>query len=121
MSGTTYIGIDPGLSGAIAFLRNEAEPVVAVTPTVNMGGAKRDYDIPTMIALLNDNGTPRIAWIERAQAMRHKGKAGGERVEGTVSSFRSGYGYGIWHGLLTALNIPFHVVAARSWQRIMLA
>ena len=51
MMNMCYIGIDPGLSGAIAFLSNGRADVGPV-PTIKITATKRDYDIPALLLLL---------------------------------------------------------------------
>lgn len=112
---TAYMGIDPGLSGAIAVLWPDGSYSVDDTPVVPViKGKKRrmQYDIVAMHALLvglilkmTDYG---VAVIEKASPMPK---------EGVVSSFRSGYGVGIWHALLAVSRLSWREVAPVTWKR----
>ena len=41
--------------------------------------------------------------------------------QGVRSTFSIGFGFGIWQGLLTALQMPFELVSPQRWQREMFA
>jgi hypothetical protein len=51
-------------------------------------------------------------YIERQQAMPK---------QGVSSTFSTGYGFGLWIGMLVALRLPYTVVGPREWQKDMLA
>jgi len=130
-----YIGIDPGLDGACAIVDAEGGLIeIFPTPTINIGkGSKRDYDAAAMRKWLANLGYPDFtnyegghlddrvisfpakpklfACIEKQQSMPEQGVA---------STFKTGYGYGLWLGLLTGLEIPFRVVHPRTWKKGML-
>jgi len=38
--------------------------------------------------------------------------------EGTASSFRFGYGAGLWHGIAVGLHLPVVFVTPRAWRAI---
>lgn len=111
------IGIDPGLDGAIGVIDERGRPSFDITPTVECAGAKgnkREYDIPMMARLLRDLSSSHDdchAYLEQQQAFPD---------QGGVSNFSTGKGYGIWLGLLTALQIPFTTVHPRTWSTAML-
>jgi hypothetical protein len=113
------IGIDPGVSGAVAALAGSGR-VVAVddTPTVwaRPGRSRRRaYDVAAMRALLARHvvdGALVHAVVEHQQAMPR---------QGVTSMFSTGFGYGLWVGLLAGLGVPHTVVAPRKWQIAMLA
>jgi crossover junction endodeoxyribonuclease RuvC len=98
------IGIDPGLSGAVAAINAGSLEVLEVmdTPVVTSEG-KRLYDIGGMadairrVSLFGDA----VVILEQAQAMPH---------QGVVSTFATGRGFGIWEGVLSALDVPFRTV-----------
>jgi hypothetical protein len=119
MAGGLVIGIDPGLSGAVAALAGSGR-VVAVddTPTFwarSGGSRRRAYDVAAMRGLLARHvvdGALVHAVIEHQQAMPR---------QGVTSMFSTGFGYGLWVGLLAGLGVPHTVVAPRKWQIVMLA
>jgi crossover junction endodeoxyribonuclease RuvC len=99
-------GIDVGLDGALV-INSGAGLTARATPT--LGSGKRSYDLQSMRALLSESGAEQV-FIERAQAMPG---------QGVTSMFSTGFGYGIWQGLLAGLGIPFEVVSPQRWQKEM--
>lgn len=122
-----WIGIDPGLDGAVCVYDPRGPVTFFDTPTLATGkGNKREYDIAAMANILRVCTTYTgygyevhavHAAIERSQAMSFKVQG---REQGVASSFRTGYGYGIWLGILAALRIPYEAVAPVSWKKKML-
>lgn len=133
-----YIGIDPGLTGALAVLdvhENGHRGYSATrTPTVRVekNGRRRDeYDIPAMHGLLTmaimappPTDTVVIV-IEESSPMRHKATHicpkcrkphGGQ--EGSVSSFRLGMGFMVWLTLAAVVNVPARRVLPVVWKRL---
>lgn len=108
------IGIDPGLSGAVAAVDSETRILlrVADTPVFNVQKGW-EYDISGMADLLRSIilGNPARVVIERAQPMPG---------QGVTSTFSTGMGYGIWIGLLGALEIPYSSVRPCEWTRRLL-
>ena len=108
------IGIDNGLDGGVVTL-NEIGSVEfsEVMPVIGASGkGKRAYDIPGMIRAVRGFApdTERVVFLESAQAMP---------FQGVVSTFSTGFGFGIWQGILTSLGIPYHVVRPQKWQGVM--
>lgn len=108
------IGIDPGLSGAVAAVDSETRILlrVADTPVFNVQKGW-EYDMSGMADLLRSIilGNPARVVIERAQPMPG---------QGVTSTFSTGMGYGIWIGLLGALEIPYSSVRPCEWTRKLL-
>ena len=101
-----YIGIDPGKQGGLGVVA-DGESVVFPTPM-----AGKDYDIGAMRVILKKLSHIWVfAVIERASA---------RPGQGVVSMFEFGRGYGIWLGLLAALEIPYQVVHPSTWTKAML-
>lgn len=98
-----YLGIDPGLDGGLAILSDEGQAAVYKTPVI--GG--KDYDIQGMKDLLGKPPKNALALIENQISMPG---------QGLTSTLQTGKGFGIWLGLLAALNVPYQVISARSWQ-----
>ncbi len=125
---SSSLGIDPGISGAVALLGSDGSVHFWNTPSIKTGG-KRDYDSANMqeilldavsVARLQDRLLPKAeplglylhAYIERAQAMPK---------QGTTSMFNYGKGYGLWLGLLIGIGIPHTLVSPRRWKMAMMA
>ena len=101
------LGIDPGLKGAIAAIR-DGKAMVEDTPVAN--GA---YLTASMVDLVRDftdgaGGGRVVAALEDGIAMpKQSSKA-------TATAFR---GIGIWHGILVALGISFEYVRPNQWTK----
>ena len=95
------IGIDPGISGAVALLNGAVAPEV-----VDMPSNPRDlWD--TLSAWRTDHDDL-YAYVERAQAMPG---------QGVSSTFKTGFGYGVIIGLLAGLGIPYETVTPAVWKK----
>lgn len=108
-----FVGIDPGKSGAVLAIKSTLEIIlVADTPTLK-GRKGREYDIPEMAATLRRAtlGRPCEVVIERVHSMPS---------QGVVSTFSFGMGYGIWLGILGALELPYRQVRPSDWMKHLL-
>ncbi len=101
-----FVGIDPGLSGAVGIITENAGLVVFDTPVV---AAKKghEYIVPAMSGLLVGCGHNVRAALETAIAMPRQSSA---------TTLKQGRGVGIWEGILAALGIPYELVAPRTWK-----
>jgi len=93
------MGLDPGMSGGVAFLTFDGE-VVGVYPM-----PETEHEAKDLIAEF----APRIAKaaIERLQPMQLTSK---------VTMFKLGRSYGFLRGILTVLQVPFDEVQPKAWQ-----
>lgn len=106
------IGIDPGLSGAIAMLDSQGDvcfvadlPVVRDNKLAWIDGG----ELQSMI--LNWRGArPCTAMIERVNAMPK---------QGVSSSFQFGVGFGSILSVLQAMAIPIEFVRPANWKKAM--
>jgi len=108
-----FVGIDPGLSGALAVLTADGGLVaLADTPILTLcvaRGIRHDYDVPGMCALLQlYAGQQAHVVIEASQAMPG---------QGVRSMFTCGLGMGVWLGLLAALQVPYTRVRPVVWKK----
>ena len=101
----TYIGIDPGKSGAIAALNDNGELDCGQEPQRNDA---TESDIADFIAVCA--ACSKFAFIERVAA---------RPGQGVSSSFKFGQSYGFLRGLLIANGIPFEEVTPQKWQSAM--
>jgi crossover junction endodeoxyribonuclease RuvC len=111
------VGIDPGLAGGVAYLLvDERGAVVGAqlheTPTVVVRRgmrSRREYDVRAMWRLLRDTvPVPSEIVIE---------SAGARPRQGIASTFRTGYGAGLWLGLAAARELPYRIVQPQVWKR----
>ncbi len=110
----TYLGIDNGVSGALAFYKPATLTLISVPmPTVKAKkgkGFKTEYDLPQILAIIRQFPHIRFAVLEKAQAYPR---------QGSVSNFSIGKGYGLMEGMLASLGIPYQVVHPKTWQKKM--
>lgn len=109
------IGIDPGLSGAMAWL-NDRGHIISV------------YDMPTMA--YGKTGRKQVNAAELARLFRMHGNADDlkryiaivEQVsafpgQGVCSMFSFGQSFGVILGVLGALEVPYITVAPKTWKK----
>jgi crossover junction endodeoxyribonuclease RuvC len=104
------IGIDGGLSGGLVALENGRIKAMSVMPTMTVAGTSRREFLPNEIVRWICAQTPDKVVFEQAQAFPG---------QGVVSMFSTGYGYGMIRGILAARLIPYTIVHAKSWQKVM--
>lgn len=127
MSYTRFIGIDPGLEGALA--------------CVDMDGGYQAFDMPVYIKkqgkktsrMLDEVGFVQLLdSITLKDVSGHEAQGSGQRPsastmvflerqqayhkQGVVSTFRTGAGYGYLRGVLRALGVPFEDEFPKKWQ-----
>jgi crossover junction endodeoxyribonuclease RuvC len=109
-----YLGVDPGLDGAMAVLGlTENTVLVYDTPTlvIKGRGLKRQYHATVMAERLRPITRDALALIERVHAMPK---------QGVRSMHTLGVGCGLWEGMLAALAIPYEYVTPQRWKKTML-
>jgi crossover junction endodeoxyribonuclease RuvC len=109
------VGIDPGLSGAVAVLDDDGRLVALHdTPTLTLRvarGTRQAYDLPGLVALVQPYARDSVhAILEESQAMPG---------QGVRSMFTTGLGFGIWLGILAALQIPYTRIRPADWKRAL--
>lgn len=94
-----YIGIDPGAKGSMCLIANGKVLF-------------KDFDLKeyssTLKAFLDTDDTELMVAIEKVHAMPG---------QGVSSSFSFGQRLGELEGMLTALQIPYELVAPKDWQK----
>lgn len=107
------LGIDPGLSGALALLSPEGH-VLAIEdmPTVEIvvNNKKRRTVPPAALVALLKKMAPQKAFLENV---------GVRPGEGAVGAFSFGRNLGQIEGVLAALQIPTTLVHPATWKRRM--
>ena len=105
-----FIGIDPGLQGGIATIRESGYIDVLIMPTT-LNGKKRTLNNPTLasvFSLLDAADIKCYAVLEQQQPMPK---------QGVTSMFSIGYGFGVLKQCLIDFNISHEVVRAQEWQK----
>ena len=105
------IGIDVGLSGAVAAVDASGSACKVFDIPTRLVGKKREYDLPAFDLLLKTLGQNLPAYVE---------KVGSRPGQGIVSTFRFGEGYGIAQALVVASGHRLTLVRPQTWKRIML-
>lgn len=106
-----YIGIDNGFKGGIVVIDDDRR-VIAKYPAENytISGAHTEYDIREIVAIFRKH-VPRMVALEKAQSMPG---------QGVRSMFTIGHGFGLFEGILSAMNYPYQLVHPKTWQREIL-
>lgn len=93
----TYIGIDPGKSGALALLTEDGQCTVV------------PFQESTYTAILKAaSGPSSVCCLEKVGAMPG---------QGVVSMFNFGHNLGYIEGLLQAFDIPYQLVPPQTWKK----
>jgi hypothetical protein len=101
------LGIDPGHSGALAFLDLDAATlVVAAMPTVTLPNGKTYVDEGALSNLVGSLA-PSIAFIEDVYSSPQMG---------VVSAFSFGEGKGVLKGVLAGLGVERRYVSPAKWK-----
>ena len=96
---------------------DDAGRLLASLKTPTLG---KEYDLQTMAAFLKrtdvclQRDSP-ISFETRAAIE----KAGAFPGQGVVAMFTFGFGWGLWHGMMAVLGIPFEIVLPRQWQALV--
>ena len=106
------IGIDPGLSGAIAILENNQVINIFEIPVMSEGKKnKRQLNSELLVSLLkeNINNSEEVAVVvEQVNAMPG---------QGVTSMFNFGQTFGAIKGICAALDLPIFFVRPSKWKK----
>ena len=105
------IGIDPGLSGAIAILENNKVLNIFDMPVMSEGKNKRQLNSALLVSLLKDNidkDDEVAVVVEQVNAMPG---------QGVTSMFNFGQTFGAIKGMCAALNLPIFFVRPSKWKK----
>jgi crossover junction endodeoxyribonuclease RuvC len=105
----TIVAVDPGLSGAIAFLTGDALTVHDMPTLASGKDSRKEIDLAALATLL-DRDDLAHAFVERVGAMPG---------QGVTSMFRFGHAVGVIHGMLGLARVPITLVTPQSWKRAM--
>lgn len=131
-SKTVYIGIDPGLSGAIAVITPEAYTVHDMPTLEVVAGRQRSKstgkmtdkirnkyhvaEIKRILLQVRDEAHaknyPVQVWLEDVHAMPG---------QGVTSMFNMGVGFGVLQTVPQCLEMPLHFVSPVTWKKVVMA
>lgn len=101
--------IDPGITGAIAWVSSDGHLIdVSDIPTIDVRGKKRVNAAQVARLLESRLGRTRIVVIEGVAA---------RQGQGVSSMFSFGYSAGVLEGVAAGLMLPVHIATAQSWKR----
>lgn len=114
----TVIGIDPGVTGAIA-IRMPHETRILDMPTYEVKRGKRQVREVNAAQLARDleGAVGSVEFFDRAGVHAYVERVGAMPGQGVASMFAFGKSVGIVEGILAALEIPYTLVAASVWTR----
>lgn len=106
----TIIGIDPGVTGAIAILSNDGEFLaVHDMPSLPDGAKGRNaVNAPLLSSIISD-ASPSVVYCEYV---------GARPGEGAVGAFAFGRSRGVIEGVCGALGIPVVMITPPVWKRV---
>ena len=106
------IGIDPGLSGALAILENKRVLGIFEMPVMPEGKKnKRQLNSAQLVNILRDNvkiNEEIAVVVEQVNAMPG---------QGVTSMFNFGQTFGAIKGVCAALNLPIYLVRPSKWKK----
>lgn len=108
------LGVDPGLSGALASVSLETGKLIAVydMPIFSKKGSKKaineinDQELAFLVGTIN----PYLAVVEAVSAMPG---------QGVTSTFRLGAAFGTIKGVLAGIGTPFVTIHPATWKKEM--
>ena len=112
-----YIGIDPGVGGAIAAVNSKGRLYrIWDTPVTEVKKGKkkqRQYLIASMAELLRSipQDRIRVVGLELVHAMPKNG---------SVANFALGRGSGLWEGVVCGVGLPLEHVTPQAWKKELL-
>jgi hypothetical protein len=115
-----YIGIDPGISGAVVSIVDGAA-VFCDTPTLEIttgSKVKRVIDVAAAAQLLRGLD-PRNTYVTIEKVWAMPGGGSGPSM-GATSAFNFGMGYGMWLGILAAYRLQYEQVIPATWKKVMM-
>lgn len=110
-----FIGIDPGLTGAVAIISEDGVTVEDTPITLVGSGKKTKHDyLPRGMAMILGVYAGRgdvIAALESVHSMPD---------QGISSAFSFGRGFGMWEGMLASFRIPYEKITPQRWKATMM-
>lgn len=115
-----YIGIDPGLHGAVAVIEElpiewGADAILIKDTPILVVDNKNKSDMSGMAEVLR----PYFERPEKSTVIMESVHS--MPKQGVASSFTFGEGFGIWKGIIAAFQLPLELVSPQRWKKAMLA
>lgn len=118
---SVWLGIDPGVSGALAVIHGDT---VALFDTPTRKATRGEEFLPGDMADLlgRFRGGAVFCVIEEANAPHLRPQQARPTEPGAVSgrtALKIGSGWGMWVGILAAYQIPYHVARSAAWKKAL--
>ena len=114
-------GVDPGANGAVAVLDKSGKLLqVSDTPTivVKRGGGKRTEYLPkNMTEILRE--ALLIGHRQNEQVLVYLEHVHSMPKQGVRSMFSMGVGFGVWCGIIAALDLPLEYITPQVWKKTL--
>lgn len=124
---TLYIGLDPGVEGAIALLTSDRKIVIVDMPIleVKYNGRKHTYVDPLelkrrltqLVGKARELGLQPVALLEDVHATPQKFVGGKPIGKGPVAQFSLGNSKGHLEMALAFLEVPYYRVSPETWKK----
>lgn len=120
-----FCGIDPGLSGAVAFYRPGDKGLKMFDmPVFHRESGKKEINAQALTTIFKRFGGSsllkvKVAVYEDVGAMVYVDRFGKKRGQGSASSFAFGKSLGIVIGILSALDVPYVGVHSSVWKSLL--
>jgi crossover junction endodeoxyribonuclease RuvC len=123
-----YIGIDPGIKGALAFFSAATKRLEAVEdmPTLTKDNGRNEVDAPKLAQIVRlwaaearHRGQPVFALMEDVGAMCYVDATGQRRGQGAAASFAFGKSTGTVIGVLCGLEIHPISIRPAIWKGLL--
>ena len=108
----TKIGIDPGISGAIAIVSDDGVELFDMPIVPKSSGKGNEVDCVNLSMILHTqkyNSNLSTVYVEKVHAMPG---------QGVTSMFGFGRSLGVVEGVLAALEMPYVFVNPQKWKRL---
>ena len=117
MTDVRYVlGIDPGVSGAVACLRDDKLAWVENMPTMALSGSKQQVNGAELSRLFKDRLT-RLSTGSFTDVIAYVEYVSARPGQGSSSGFNFGMSYGKLLGVFEALGIPYKLVTPQVWKK----
>jgi len=106
------LAIDPGLSGAVAIIRENGtiELIDTPTTTIKSGRKNKNIYVESLMVDILKKCSPLDTHIGIEAQHSFPG-------QGVSSMFKLGYGYGLWIGIIVALGFSYTIVTSQRWKK----
>jgi len=105
---TKYIGIDPGVSGALVAINDQGSIIDVLLMPTYKEGTKSRVNGAAMATWLIQHTDAQSCFVEKVHAMPG---------QGVSSMFNFGHSLGVIHGVVLTLGLSMREVTPQSWKK----